>query len=216
MTAPGQPTPRWVGIARAAVGASVIAILAHAYMIAIPEDGANPFDYFGYFTNLTSLLCGVLLLVIGIRQFASRSIPVWLVYIRAIGVASMLVVALIYNVLVPGTGSAPPWVSVALHLVFPSLIALDWALNPDRPTLPWRRLWIVLPYPATWLVVVLARGVTDGWVPYGFLLPERGMPALLAHVVGLICTLLISGVLVWAASRIRLPTRRRVGRRPRS
>lgn len=203
------PSTRSVGAARAAVGASVVALLAYTYVLAIPRDGANLFDFFGYFTNLTSLLLGVLLVIVGGRQIAGRSIPSWLISVRAVGVACMLVVAVIYNLLVPGTGSAPPWVSFALHVIFPCLVALDWALIADRPPLPWRRLWIVLPYPASWLVVVLIWGVTDGWVPYGFLLPDRGVSSLLVHVLGLSGTLLLSGALVWAATRLPRSARRR-------
>lgn len=216
MTPPLRRAPHGVGFARAAVGASVLAILGYAYVLAIPGDGANPFDYFGYFTNLTSLLLATLLLVTGIRQIAARSIPTWLMYARGVGIACMLVVALIYNVLVPGTGSAPPWVSAALHVVFPAFVALDWLLTTDRPALRWRRLWLVIPYPAIWLGVVLIRGATDGWVPYGFLLPERGAPSLLIHIAGLFCTLLLSGAIVWAASRIRLPAGRPAGEVQRS
>ena len=103
----------------------------------------------------------------------------------------------------PGTGSAPPWVSLVLHVVFPLLVLLDWTLVGDRPALAWRRLWVVLPYPVAWLVVTLIRGRTDGWVPYGFLLPERGLGSLALHVVGLFAALLGAGAIVWAASRFR-------------
>ena len=51
--------------------------------------------------------------------------------------------------------------------------------------------------------VVLLRGATDGWVPYGFLLPERGPGSLALHVVGLFAALLGAGAIVWAASRFR-------------
>ena len=90
-----------------------------------------------------------------------------------------------------------------LHLVFPALLLLDWICIHDRPPLPWRTLWVVLPYPLAWLAVVLVRGATDGWVPYGFLLPERGVGALLATCAGLLVALIASGALVWALSRIR-------------
>ena len=121
----------------------------------------------------------------------------------------MIIVGVVYNVLVPGTGSAPAWVSLTLHTVFPVLLVLDWTLVGDRPRLPWRRLWTVLPYPVLWLVVVLVRGITDGWVPYGFLLPERGSASLAAHVAGMLAALLVAGAAVWSLSRFRglLPPR---------
>ncbi|WP_341957512.1 Pr6Pr family membrane protein [Microbacterium sp. LWH13-1.2] len=100
------------------------------------------------------------------------------------------------------------WASEALHTIFPILLVLDWIFVDDRSPLPWRRLWAVLPYPVLWLGVVLVRGATDGWVPYGFLLPERGAVSLATHAAGLLLALLVSGALVWALSRTR--ARRRV------
>jgi hypothetical protein len=122
----------------------------------------------------------------------------------------MIIVGVVYNVLVPGTGSAPAWVSVVLHTLFPVLLVFDWVLIGDRAPMPWRRLWLVLPYPVIWLGVVLVRGITDGWVPYGFLLPERGVMSLTLHSVGLFAALLASGSVVWTLSRVRgLGTARR-------
>jgi hypothetical protein len=74
----------------------------------------------------------------------------------------------------------------------------------DRHPLRWRLLWIVLAYPAIWLLVVLARGATDGWVPYGFLLPENGASSLILHIVALLCAVMIAGVLVWWGSRLSI------------
>jgi hypothetical protein len=93
------------------------------------------------------------------------------------------------------------WVSVALHVVFPALVLIDIALSPDRPRLAWTRLWWVLPYPLVWITVVLLRGATDGWVPYGFLLPERDLPSLVLHVVGILTFLMVAATGVWALSR---------------
>jgi hypothetical protein len=98
---------------------------------------------------------------------------------------------------------ASSWVSVIIHILLPLLVALDRLLIGDRPPLRWRKLWLLLPYPLAWLTVVLIRGVTDGWVPYGFLLPERGLPSLAAHVVGILGAIGAAGVHVWAASRFR-------------
>lgn len=92
--------------------------------------------------------------------------------------------------------------SAVLHAVLPLLVAADWTLVGDRPALPWRRLWLVLPYPVAWLVIVLVRGATDGWVPYGFLLPSHGPLSLALHVAGLLAVLLAAGAAVWAASRL--------------
>lgn len=182
-------------------GVAVIVVLLVTYAGRIGVGDANPFDYFGYFTNQTSLWAALIVIVSGIRAIQGRPRTRWLTAARAVAGACLIIVAVVYNVLVPGTGTAPVWVSVLLHGVFPVLVLLDLLLAPDRRPLPWRWLWMVLPYPLLWMAVVLTRGVTDGWVPYGFLLPERGVASLLAHVVGLILALLVAGVLTWAATR---------------
>ncbi len=184
-------------------GGGVIGILVFTYVIGIPRHGASLIDYFGYFTNLTSLLTSGVLIATGLLSLRRRSVTAPLASARAVAVACMIIVGVVYNVLVPGTGSAPAWVSVALHTLFPVLLVLDWVLIGDRAPMPWRRLWLVLPYPAIWLGVVLVRGITDGWVPYGFLLPERGVLSLTLHVAGLFAAMLASGSLVWALSRVR-------------
>jgi hypothetical protein len=184
-------------------GLVIAAVLVYVYVLRIAVGDANPFDYFGYFTNQTSLLTSLVLIVTGACIVLGRRVPPSLTLVRGIATAYLLVVAVIYNVLVPGTGTAPPWVSVLLHLVFPAIVALDWLLVGDRPRLPWQRFWILLPYPVVWLTVVLVRGVTDGWVPYGFLLPERGLVSLMAHILGLLTSIIAAGALVWTASRSR-------------
>ncbi|WP_235021814.1 MULTISPECIES: Pr6Pr family membrane protein [unclassified Rathayibacter] len=198
---PAAPTLAAVGAIRVAVGVLAIAVVGYAYGLSVAAGEPNPFDYFGYFTNQTSVVVSVLLVIAGVRSLARRATPAWFSVLRGAATTYSIVVAVIYNTLVPGTGSAPPWVSAALHVVLPAIVLLDWALVPDRSLLPWRRLWVVLPYPLVWLVVVLVRGATDGWVPYGFLLPENGATSLALHVVGLSAAVLAAGALVWVLSR---------------
>lgn len=198
---------RLVGSARVTIGVVVIAILVYAYGLAAIAGNPSPFDYFGYFTNLTSLLTCGLLIASGVLLRAGGEAPDWLTPLRGVAAACMIVVGAVYNVLVPGTGSAPPWVSAALHIVFPLLVLCDWIADRSRPP-RWRHLWVVLPYPLLWLVVVLIRGATDGWVPDGFLLPERGIASLLLHIAGLFGALLAAACLVWLAARIPIDPNR--------
>jgi hypothetical protein len=196
--------PTSTGVLRMVVGIVVIGVLVYTYVLGIPAGRADPFDYFGYFTNLTSLLAAGVLIAVGARTLRDGRPPAWLHLTRGAAVTAMIVVALIYNLVVPGTGTAPGWVSVTLHLAFPLLLLVDWLVIADRPPLEWRRIWLVLPYPLLWVGVTLVRGVTDGWVPYGFLLPSRGVAQLAATVGMLMATLLVCASLVWAMSRIRV------------
>ncbi|WP_243224939.1 Pr6Pr family membrane protein [Microbacterium sp. CIAB417] len=201
---PASPRPvhLW-GLARIIVGALTIGILLHAWALRVSAGDGNPFDYFGYFTNQTSLIASVVLIAAGVTNLRGLRPSDGLILLRAVTTTCLLVVGLIYNVLVPGTGSAPPWVSAALHVALPVLVLADWIFAPDRRPLAWRMLWITLPYSLVWLTVVLLRGATDGWVPYGFLLPERGAVSLWSHVAGLLGALLAAAAVVWALSRVR-------------
>lgn len=191
----------------------MLAVIAYAYALRVAVGDANPFDFFGYFTNQTSALTAAVLIVVGLLATRGRRVPPALAVAWGVGVACLIVVAVVYNGLVPGTGSAPPWVSVVLHAVFPALVVVDFATAPDRPALPWKRLWWVLPYPLLWVAVVLLRGATDGWVPSGFLLPERGVASLVLHVFGILVLLILAATAVWALSRFR-SARRTTARRP--
>ena len=198
-----RPASALVGICRAGSGIVVVAVLVYGYSLRIAAGDNNLFDYFGYFTNQTSLLASAILIVTGVLAIRGGRISPTLTLLRGMATSYLLVVAVIYNLLVPGTGSAPPWMSALLHVLFPFLVACDWLFLGDRAPLPWGRLWLLLPYPVLWLITVLIRGVTDGWVPYGFLLPERGLASLAVHIVGLLAAIVAAGALVWAASRLR-------------
>ncbi|WP_449280835.1 Pr6Pr family membrane protein [Leucobacter sp.] len=193
---------RAVALVRVAIGTIVALVVLYAYVEGWGHGRVNPFDYFGYFTNLTSLLTGGLLVATGVRTLRGHPGSTRLACARGAATACMVVVAVIYNGLVPGTASAPPWVSAVLHAALPGYAVLDWFLVGDRLPLPWTRLWLVLPYPLLWLAVVLVRGATDGWVPYGFLLPEHGAVSLALHVAALLLVLLAAGAAVWGASRV--------------
>lgn len=182
-------------------GSAVLLVVLYAYVLRIAVGDVNPFDFFGYFTNQTSSLTALVLIALGALALNGRRLPLWLSVAWGVGAACLIVVAVVYNALVPGTGSAPAWVSVVLHVVFPVLVVIDIAFSPDRPRLAWTQVWWVLPYPLVWITVVLLRGATDGWVPYGFLLPERGLPSLALHVVGILTLLILAAAAVWALSR---------------
>lgn len=198
---PPRSTGRARPLVRVVVGSAALLVVFYAYVLRIAVGDANPFDFFGYFTNQTSSLTALVLIAVGALALNGRRPPLWLSVAWGVGAACLIVVAVVYNALVPGTGSAPVWVSVVLHVVFPALVLIDIVFSPDQPRLAWTQLWWVLPYPLVWITVVLLRGATDGWVPYGFLLPERGLPSLALHVVGILMLLVVAATAVWALSR---------------
>ena len=89
-----------------------------------------------------------------------------------------------------------------LHVVTPLYGIVDWLASRDRVRVPLDRLWVVLLYPAVWLVVVLLRGATDGWVPYPFLEPEQGYAAVAGYCLVILVAFLVVGSVVFWGSRI--------------
>ncbi|WP_157487147.1 Pr6Pr family membrane protein [Leucobacter salsicius] len=135
-------TPRFaIAWIRIAIGSAAIAVVGYAYLDGLAAGNSSPFDFFGYFTNQTSLGTGAILIATGVTTLRGQPVA-WLSYARSVSVACMLIVSAIYNGIVPGTGSAPAWVSIALHIGLPLFVAADWVLVADRPTLPWRTIWL--------------------------------------------------------------------------
>lgn len=111
-----------VGLSRICVASLVVFVLALTFVGRISVGDSNPFDYFGYFTNQTSLLTSIVLIATGALMAAGRSVPTWLMSARGVAAACLVIVAVIYNALVPGTGTAPAWVSAVLHVGFPLFV----------------------------------------------------------------------------------------------
>ena len=105
----------------------------------------------------------------------------------------------------PGGGGVElGWANFVLHVAVPIYVAIDWIFFGDRPRLPWNRFFIVLVYPIVWLIVVLVRGATDGWVPYPFLSPTLGYGVVALYCVGIAVAIAVVGAGVWALSRVRI------------
>lgn len=81
---------------------------------------------------------------------------------------------------------------------------VDWVLFADRKRLPYKWLWIVLVYPIVWLVVILIRGATDGWVPYPFLGPTTGYGSVALYCIAIAAFTVLSGIATFALSRVRV------------
>ncbi|MFJ4036683.1 hypothetical protein ACIPVB_01245 [Microbacterium sp. NPDC090007] len=63
---PPGPVRRARGAVRIAGGGGVLAVVAYAYALHIAAGDANPFDFFGYFTNQTSCLTAGVLILVGL------------------------------------------------------------------------------------------------------------------------------------------------------
>lgn len=202
---PGPARYLFATLRLAMVALVVVAIVATFFDTA-SRVTINPFNFFGYFTMQSNILTAAVLLVAALATFRGRAQTPGLVLARACATTYIVIVGIVYNTLLAGLegGVSLDWANWVLHVAFPIYAALDWILFGDRTALPWKKLWIVLIYPVIWIVVVIIRGATDGWVPYPFLDPATGYGSVAIYSIVISIATIIVGTVVFALSRFRI------------
>jgi len=239
----GEPSPsdwqttakRLSGFLRLLAGLAILSAVIGQFVYTAGRAAINPFNFFGYFTIQSNIITMVAFFASAYFILGRKTQPTWVIYLRAITTTIIVLVGLVYNTLLSGAPLAGSfdlaWSSNILHIIVPIYALVDWLLLPDRTKLPHRGLWLVLIYPLVWLVVILIRGATDGWVPYPFLDPATGYGSVTIHCIAIsaltaVFALAVFALAVFALSRVRaqpgehpraVPSRRDVaaGKRPR-
>jgi hypothetical protein len=198
------PTPLAARVLRGAVAALVVVAMIATVMDIASRGTLNPLNFFGYFTVQSNLILAAVYLLSAVAPTALGE-PVRSL-VRASATTYIAIVGIVYATLLAPLGAAGgvpvPWANVALHIVTPLYGVVDWFAFRDRVTLPLGRLWVVLLYPLVWLVVVLIRGATDGWVPYPFLDPAQGYGAVAGYCLAILVAFLVIGGVVFWGSRV--------------
>jgi len=197
-----------VAILRLAVAAGVATAIVETFFDTASRATINPFNFFGFFTMQSNIFAGAVMAVVAVTVLVGRKQSKNLELARACGTTYIALVGIVYNTLLTGLegGVSLEWANWVLHVAFPIYAVLDWVLFSDRTAQPWKRFWLVLVYPIVWLIVVLARGATDGWVPYPFLSPAQdgGYATVAIYCVVIALGFAAVGAAVWAISRVRL------------
>ena len=191
----------------AAVALGAVAIVA-TFADTATRATINPFNFFGFFTMQSNIIWLIVIAITGVAVLRGKKQSSLLLLARGCATAYMILVGLIYNVLLAGQegGITLEWANSVVHIILPIYAVLDWILLADRPPLAWKRLWVSLIYPMVWVVVVLIRGATDGWVPYPFFNPATGYGLVFAYVLAIAVLTVITAAIVWALSRLKLVT----------
>ncbi|WP_111718424.1 Pr6Pr family membrane protein [Homoserinimonas sp. OAct 916] len=165
----------------------------------------NPFNFFGFFTMQSNLIMIAALLVTAVAATFGRERGAGVSLLRGCATTYIVIVGIVYNTLLVGLegGVSLGWANTILHVVLPIYAAIDWLAFGDRARLAWRLVWVPLVYPIVWVVVVLIRGATDGWVPYPFLDPAQGYGVVALYAVAIAVATMAVASLVWAVSRLR-------------
>lgn len=184
---------------------SIVAIVA-TFLGTAAKTTINPFNFFGFFTIQSNIFAAVMLLIVGVVGFAGRRRSPQLDLAYAAATTYIVIVGIVYNTLLAGLagGIDVPWANTVLHVIAPIYVAIDWLLFGDRRRLALKRLWLILVYPIVWLIVVLIRGASDGWVPYPFLDPATGYGSVAVYCVMIAIAIGAVGWLVLWYSRVRV------------
>ncbi|MBH0098959.1 Pr6Pr family membrane protein [Salinibacterium sp. NSLL150] len=202
-----------VAVLRLAIAALVTAAVIATVAEAAGRTVINPFNMFGYFTIQSNIILAVVYAVIAVVALRGEVASPALNIARASVTTYIIIVGVVYATLLAPLGAAGgvpvAWANAALHIITPIYALADWILFSDRGRIAFNRLWIVLIYPIVWVVVVLVRGATDGWVPYPFLHPDTGYGSVFFYVGLIVVVMLAFGSLVfWISGKrslLRVP-----------
>jgi hypothetical protein len=164
------------------------------------------FNFFGYFTIQSNIIIAAAWGVTLVLAARGRRTSTRAAAFRGAATVYIATTGIVYNTLLTGAAvsNTVAWSNSLLHQIIPLYAVLDWLLFSDRARLPMRQVWWFLIYPAVWLIVVLIRGATDGWVPYPFLNPSLGYGIVALYCLGVALFIGLMGVLVVGMSRLRL------------
>jgi hypothetical protein len=196
------------GFLRLLAGLAILSAIIGQFVYTAGRVTINPFNFFGYFTIQSNIITMVAFLASAYFILRRKTQPTWVVFLRAIATTIIVLVGLVYNTLLAGASLAGSfdlaWSSDILHILIPIYALVDWLFFADRTKLPYSKLWLVLIYPIVWLVVILIRGATDGWVPYPFLDPATGYGSVTIYCIAISAFTVLFGLAVFALSRVRI------------
>ncbi len=198
---------------RVAAGALVLVAIVTQIVDDLVHHIFKPGEYFAYFTQQSSLMNVVVLLVGGVYALRFARDTTLLTTVRVAILSYAIVTGLVYNALLRGIHipgyQGIEWPTEITHVVIPIFMVVDWILAPGAAHLQWRALWFVAIYPTAWILFTMVRGAITGWYPYPFLEPSQpgGWVAVIGYILGIAAI-----ILGFAAVGIVISRRRAISR----
>jgi hypothetical protein len=187
---------------------AVVAAIVAQFLRSLESPAFNFFNFFGYFTIQSNIIIALAFAVTLVTAARRKRGGVGTSVLRGAGTVYIATTGIVYNTLLVNAtldhSFTVQWSNDVLHKILPVYAVLDWLLFSDRARLVLRHVWWFLIYPAVWLIVILIRGATDGWVPYPFLDPDLGYGVVALYCLGVAVFIALMGVLVIGMSRLRL------------
>ena len=172
----------------------------------------RPFEYFAYFSIVTAIFAGALLITTGLRLMSQVDDTKRLEIARLSLTVAMIVVGVVYHALLSdfandvrdGDYVWPVFPNEFIHTYGPVLIVLDYLLSTKGFRVRMRAaLWVAV-FPLLWLVFSVIRGSLTDWWPYWFINPngEAGLVGMLSYIAGITVFFLVLGFAVLGLKKL--------------
>lgn len=172
----------------------------------------RPFEYFAYFSIVTALVAGALLIAMGARLLTDLADTKWTEIARLSLTVAMIVVGVVYHALLSGVANDvrdgdyvwPVLPNEIIHTYGPVLIVLDYLLSLRGLRVRIRAaLWVAV-FPLIWLVFSVIRGSVTNWWPYWFINPngEAGLTGMLSYIAAITAFFLVLGFAVLGLKKL--------------
>lgn len=172
------------GLIRLITAAAILFAVGWQIEDRVAHNVFRPFEYFAFFTILTSLFAAVVLIGSALSLYKTSAESARWSKLRLSATTAYVIVAVVYNLLLRNDTSVSAQDAAAhyvwptppneiVHVWAPLLVLLDFLLSRFGERLRIVHGWLVLTYPLTWLLLTIVRGNLTGWWPYWFLDPTE-------------------------------------------
>jgi hypothetical protein len=178
----------------------------------ILNNNFRPFEYFAYFSIVTAIFAGVLLLITGLALPSKVDEGKWVEIARLSLTVAMIVVGVVYHALLADVANDvrdgdyvwPVFPNEFIHTYGPILVVLDYLLSSRGFKIRMRAaLWVAV-FPLVWLVFSVIRGSLTNWWPYWFINPngEAGLVGMLSYIGAITVFFLVLGFAVLGLKKL--------------
>jgi hypothetical protein len=172
----------------------------------------RPFEYFAYFSIVTAIFAGALLLVVGVRALRNLEEGKRLEIAKLSLTVAMVVVGVVYHALLSDVANDvrdgdyvwPVFPNEFIHTYAPILIVLEYLVSQKTFNIRLRAaLWVAV-FPLVWLMFSVIRGSMTNWWPYWFINPngEAGFIGMLSYIGAITAFFLTLGFIVLGVKKL--------------
>jgi hypothetical protein len=173
-------------IARIVFGVIGLLAVLNEIVTLMQENVFSPINFFSYFTILSNVFAGIVLIYLGVIKNTSTASNI----VRGAVTLYMLMTGIIFAVLLAGIEgirlTAVPIDNIILHYLMPIILVLDWIIAPPNIRLSLKALVVWVSFPIVYVVYTVIRGAHTGWYPYPFFDPAHSSNAQVATTIVLL------------------------------